>query len=95
MNTKKVKSEDIDGWRKQLDKIDDQIIDLLAARMVSIAHIGKYKKERNIQPLDPKRWKQVMEKRLAMAKKHKLSEDMIRDIYETIHHHALLHEEKV
>ncbi len=41
-------------WRKQIDKIDEELINVLAKRINIVREIGKYKKENGIPPLDEK-----------------------------------------
>jgi len=55
-------------YRKQIDEIDVQIIDLLAKRFEVVKKVGEYKKERNIPPLQPERWQQVLQTRKNLAK---------------------------
>jgi chorismate mutase len=69
----------LDDFRKQIDEIDEQIVNLLAKRMQVVEKVGKYKKENNLPPLDKKRWQEVIKTKKGFVKK----------IWEIIHEEAL------
>lgn len=79
----------LDDWRKKIDEIDDQLIKLLADRTAVVKKIGEEKAKLNLPALDEKRKQQVIEKWQDKAKKVNLSTDLIKDLYETIHDHAV------
>jgi len=76
-------------YRKQIDEIDAQIIDLLAKRFEIVKKVGEYKKERNIPPLQPERWQQVLQTRKNLAKEKWLNPELIEKIWNLIHEEAL------
>ena len=39
--------KDISGWRKQIDDIDEKILELINKRAKSVLEIGKLKSKRN------------------------------------------------
>jgi monofunctional chorismate mutase len=57
-----VELEGIQELRKEIDKIDDEIIDLLKRRLEIARKIGKIKKERHLPVLDKEREKEVLER---------------------------------
>lgn len=75
--------------REKIDRIDDEIIDLLARRMEISREIGACKKERGIPVIQPHRYRQLMEKRVADGERLGLSPDFTRALL------ALIHEESV
>ncbi|MFX0077471.1 MAG: chorismate mutase [Candidatus Hermodarchaeota archaeon] len=54
--------EDIEILRKDIDKIDDKIVDLLNMRAKLVVEIGNIKKKMNIKVLNPQREKQILER---------------------------------
>jgi len=76
-------------YRKQIDEIDTQIIDLLAKRFEIVKKVGEYKKERNIPPLQPERWQQVLQTRKNLAKEKWLNPELIEKFWNLIHEEAL------
>jgi len=81
-------------WRKQIDKIDEELINVLAKRINIVREIGKYKKENGIPPLDEKRWQEVLKSKLSKACLLNISEKFIKKLYEVIHDHSLEIENK-
>jgi len=72
-------NNELEFFRKQIDEVDEQIVNLLAKRMKVVEKVGKYKKENNIPPLDKKRWQEVI----------KTKKGFIKKIWEIIHEEAL------
>jgi chorismate mutase len=79
----------LDEFRQEIDAVDEQLISLLAKRMEIVKKVGAYKAERNIPPLDQKRWREVLLSKMKQAKALNLSEALVKDIYERIHKEAL------
>ena len=79
----------LDQLRKEIDQIDQQMIQLLAARLRVVKKVGEYKKERNLPALDQNRWQEVLANRLKQAKELNLNENFITETYELIHQEAL------
>ena len=79
----------LDGLRKQIDKIDESIVNLLAKRMRVVKKVGQYKKLKKLPPLDPARWQQVLNTKIKKAKSLGLDSEMVKKIYNLIHEEAL------
>ncbi len=79
----------LENWRKEIDVLDKQLLELLAKRIAVVTEIGKYKKAHNIPPLDEKRWQEVLASKITQAKLLHLSKDFIINIYTLIHTYAL------
>ncbi len=79
--------------RKQIDEIDFQILDLLSKRFKIVKEIWKYKLEHWIQPLQPQRWQQVLEKVKSKAAELWLDENFVEDIWNRFHKYSLEIEE--
>lgn len=86
---------ELDTLRQQIDSVDEQIINLISDRMTVVSLVGEYKKKNNIPPLDPKRWQEVLDTRLKLAREKGLDIEMIRNIYENIHDQALKIESRI
>jgi chorismate mutase len=79
----------LESWRQQIDQIDDELLHVLARRMIVIKKIGLFKKNHGIAPLDQRRWQIVLHSKLALAKSLDLSEKLVKGVYELIHEQAL------
>jgi chorismate mutase len=84
----------LEDLRKQIDEIDNLIVDLLAKRMKVVEKVGVLKKQHNVPPLDPARWQQVLTSKMEKAKSLGLDREMVKKIYNIIHEEALKIEEK-
>ena len=79
----------LEQYRQEIDKLDNQLIEILAQRMEVVKKVWEYKKEHNIAPLQKWRWEQVLNNVVQKWKKFNLSEDFIKDIWNRIHKEAL------
>jgi len=81
--------------RAEIDKLDDQIIDIFEKRMLVADKIGQYKKENNIAILQTKRWDAILNKRLEMGGQRGLSGDFITKIFSAIHQESINHQNRI
>ncbi len=75
---------DLKDYREQIDEIDREIVALLTKRFGIVKSIADYKKKNNLQILDKKREKVVLEEKLNLAQKNNLDEEFVVDIFEKI-----------
>ncbi len=75
----------LDELRKQIDKLDDQLLDLLKQRMTISESIGKYKFENNITILQTRRYDEIMNNRRERGSQRGLDDEFITRIFESIH----------
>ena len=68
-------------YRAQIDAIDDQIIDLLAARLSVIREVGVLKAREGIPPVLQDRVEEVRERCAKRAQGKGVDPDLIRDLY--------------
>ena len=78
----------LQGYRKQIDKIDEEIIKLLAKRFETVTKIDKFKKENNLSIIDNNRFQKVLNKVKNIASKHGISVSFIQDMYNLIHKYS-------
>jgi chorismate mutase len=81
--------EQLEALRRQIDKLDAQLIELLAQRLAQAEAVGRYKHEHDLPALDETRWRQAAEVRLQQARQLGLSGQMVSELFELIHRHAL------
>ena len=77
--------ENIDLLRSQIDVIDENLLNLLGARMKISQQIGKYKKRNNIAILQTSRWDEVLSKVVEQGRGQGLPEQFVKDIFNAIH----------
>lgn len=85
----------LDDLRQEIDKYDDKLLDILAARMNVAEKIGKYKKENNLTILQSGRWDELLRERTQKAVNKGLSEDFILKVLRAIHQESINRQTKV
>ncbi len=76
-------------WRAEIDTLDTQLLELLMRRQQVVRAIGDYKRARGLTPLDPKRWRQLLEANMAKGESVGLCREFISDLYHLIHDYSL------
>lgn len=84
-----VTTEGIHALRKQIDELDNQLIELLAKRMRVCREIGQYKKEHNMTVLQTSRYNEILDKRGAQGVLCGMSSEFIRSIFEEVHEESV------
>ena len=85
----KVTTEGIHVLRKQIDELDNQLIELLAKRMRVCREIGQYKKSHNMTVLQTSRYNEILDKRGAQGALCGMSADFIRSVFEEVHEESV------
>ena len=83
------------GLRKEIDELDNGIVDLLARRMEKVDELAACKDAGNVSAFQPKRWERILKSRVREGTRRNLSRGFVADIYERIHEEALLRQEKL
>ncbi|WP_113663454.1 MULTISPECIES: chorismate mutase [Pedobacter] len=71
--------------RKQIDKIDDLLLQKLGERMKIVEKIGEYKRDNQVTVLQVNRWDEILKKGTAFAKALKLDEHFTEKFLELVH----------
>lgn len=85
----------LDDLRTQIDKFDNELLNILEERMKVAEKIGQYKKANNITILQPDRWQQILSKTLEKGANHDLSDDFIVQIFKSIHQESINKQTKI
>ena len=85
----KVTTEDIVQLRKQIDELDNQLVDLLSKRMRVCREIGQYKKEHNMTVRQASRYKEILEKRGVQGALCGMSAEFVAKVFESIHEESV------
>jgi chorismate mutase len=80
---------EIDAIRAKIDRIDDELLLMLAERMKASKEIGEFKKEHNISILQIKRWRKIIRKALKEGNNLGLQPDFIKAVYQLIHEESI------
>ena len=69
-------TESLTALRRQIDELDDSLLELLARRMRISNEIGTYKKEHNMPILQAQRYDEILQHRVSQAEMKKAHEEM-------------------
>ncbi len=84
-----VTTEDLTDLRKQIDELDNALLEMLAKRMRVSKEIGVYKKEHNMPVLQSNRYEKLLENRSQNAALMSMNEDFIRTILQAVHEESV------
>ncbi len=76
-----MQSDELEGWRRQIDRVDSELMALLARRKRISKKIMNWKKVHNCPFLDPDREKDLLNRLTKMAKSLELDSVWIRELY--------------
>lgn len=82
-------NDNLTGLRKQIDNLDDQLMELLARRMQVCREIGEYKKAHNMTVRQANRYDEILNKRAVQGKLSNMSQDFITKVFENIHEESV------
>ena len=82
-------TEDLSTLRRQIDEIDNQLLDLLSKRMRVSREIGHYKLEHDMPVLQTMRYDEILRDRAEQAERMDMSGDFIRKMLESIHEESV------
>ncbi len=84
-----ITTESIQQLRKQIDTLDNQLMELLAKRMEVCREIGRYKKEHNMTVLQTGRYNEILEKRGVQGSLTGMSPEFVAKVFENIHEESV------
>lgn len=82
-------SNRLEQLRKRIDKIDLDIVDILAARMQLVEEIGLYKKENNVTILQLERWNTVLKNILSQSENLGMDKEFSKKLYQLVHEESI------
>ena len=78
------------NYREQIDTIDIEIIYLLSRRFALVEEIWNIKKENWENPLQPKRWSELLENLFEEARDKNVDKNLVKTIWNAIHKQSLI-----
>lgn len=82
-------TEDLVELRKQIDDLDQRLLELLSKRMRVSTEIGQYKKEHDIAIVQTDRYDDILTRRMAEAVSMKMNPEFMRVVLEAIHEESV------
>lgn len=75
--------------RRQIDELDNQLMDILSKRMRVCREIGKYKKEHNMTVLQTSRYNEILDKRGAQGSLCGMDPSFVKTVFEAVHEESV------
>jgi chorismate mutase len=85
----------LETLRTEIDKLDGELLQILAKRLDIIDEIGEYKKEHDITILQMKRWAGIIEDRMAIGTNLGLEENFLKQLLQLIHEESILRQTEI
>ena len=82
-------TENLNELRAQIDKLDDELLELLARRMRVSHEIGQYKKEHDMPILQAQRYEELLARRAAQAVEMGMDREFMRTVMQAIHEESV------
>lgn len=79
----------LEEMRTEIDKLDGELLQILARRLEIIDEIGAYKKENHITILQMKRWAGIIQDRIAIGTNLGMDEGFLKHLLELIHNETI------
>jgi chorismate mutase len=88
-------TNELHALRSRIDKVDEEIIQLISKRMKITEELAHYKKEHHVTILQVERWKEIIEGRTMLAEKLGLSKEFIDKYLEQLHKESIRTQERI
>ena len=82
-------TESLDALRKQIDTLDNSLLELLAKRMKVCRDIGTYKKEHAMTIVQTRRYSEILSKRSAQGSLNGMHPDFVKSVFQAIHEESV------
>ena len=91
----KQSTESLTALRRQIDELDNNLLELLARRMRVSVEIGMYKKEHNMPILQAARYDEILQNRINQAIQMDMSGEFMKTVLVAIHEESVRHQMEV
>ena len=88
-------TESLTALRRQIDELDNSLLELLARRMRVSDEIGIYKKEHNMPILQAQRYDEILQNRVSQAEKMGMDTEFMKTVLVAIHEESVRHQQEV
>jgi chorismate mutase len=88
-------TENLSQLRRQIDELDNSLLELLARRMRVSEEIGQYKKEHNMPILQAQRYDEILKNRIAQAEQMGMDGEFMKTVLVAIHEESVRHQQKI
>lgn len=87
--------QDLEEFRRKIDNLDKDLLELLGKRMDIVKLIGEYKKSHKTTIFQKTRWKEIIEQRLKLSENLDLNSEFIKVMLKAIHDESINIQENI
>ena len=88
-------TENLSALRRQIDELDNSLLELLARRMRVSREIGQYKKEHNMPILQAQRYDEILHNRVTQAEQMGMDGEFMKTVLVAIHEESVRHQQEI
>ncbi len=88
-------TENLSALRRQIDELDNSLLELLARRMRVSREIGQYKKEHNMPILQTQRYDEILHNRITQAEQMGMDAEFMKTVLVAIHEESVRHQQEI
>lgn len=88
-------TENLSQLRRQIDELDNNLLELLAHRMRVSKEIGQYKKEHSMPILQEQRYDEILSKRVSQAEQMGMDGEFMKTVLVAIHEESVRHQMEI
>ena len=88
-------TENLSALRRQIDELDNSLLELLARRMRVSEEIGQYKKEHNMPILQSQRYDEILQNRISQAERMDMDGEFMKTVLVAIHEESVRHQQEI
>jgi chorismate mutase len=88
-------TENLSALRRQIDDLDNSLLELLARRMRVSEEIGQYKKEHNMPILQSQRYDEILQNRISQAQRMDMDGEFMKTVLVAIHEESVRHQQEI
>lgn len=88
-------TENLSALRRQIDELDNSLLELLARRMRISREIGTYKKEHNMPILQTQRYDEILQNRIAQAVQMDMDSEFMKTVLVAIHEESVRNQQEI
>ncbi len=88
-------TENLAMLRRQIDELDNNLLELLAKRMRVSSEIGQYKKEHNMPILQAQRYDEILKNRISQAEQMGMDGEFMKTVLVAIHEESVRHQQEI
>ena len=88
-------TESLGMMRREIDRLDNELLEVLNRRMAVCRDVGRYKLEHRMPVVQTSRYKDIISSRMDSGEKMGMSPDFIRNVFTAVHEESVRQQVKI